>query len=170
MNLLYMYVMSAVWQDLLTTKGMTPDGMVTDCLDRMSAGTMVPFKITIKAQPQLFYQLPPAIDRVVRVEGHTNLCQRCYAGPLLKAASYEYRKVRPCPSEKQEGIGENKKPENLRYDSLSIYLQSVHASELPAAVTSRSDCWYGHDCRTQRHNVDHSRRLNHICENTRHNR
>ncbi|KAF9264598.1 hypothetical protein L218DRAFT_1076497 [Marasmius fiardii PR-910] len=31
----------------------------------------------------------------------------------------------------------------------------------------KKDCWYGWDCRTQRHNVDHARKLNHICEPTR---
>eukprot|EP01060_Flectonema_neradi_P039979 TRINITY_DN8986_c0_g1_i1.p1 TRINITY_DN8986_c0_g1~~TRINITY_DN8986_c0_g1_i1.p1 ORF type:complete len:311 (+),score=27.30 TRINITY_DN8986_c0_g1_i1:45-977(+) len=42
---------------------------------------------------------------------------------------------------------------------------SVH-SQLSAAVTSREDCWYGSECRTQHHNRAHAMRLNHICDYT----
>lgn len=46
------------------------------------------------------------------------------------------------------------------------YRAALPATALPSAVTSRSDCWYGHTCRTQTnpHNPQHSIRLNHICE------
>ncbi|KAG6903246.1 hypothetical protein C0995_000141 [Termitomyces sp. Mi166 len=31
----------------------------------------------------------------------------------------------------------------------------------------KEDCWYGYNCRTQRHSVHHAGRLNHLCEPTR---
>mmetsp|Transcript_10440 Transcript_10440/g.17073 ORF Transcript_10440/g.17073 Transcript_10440/m.17073 type:complete len:517 (+) Transcript_10440:42-1592(+) len=44
--------------------------------------------------------------------------------------------------------------------------RSIPQEELPQEVASRADCWYGKNCRTQRHNPDHAKRLNHICEQT----
>lgn len=44
---------------------------------------------------------------------------------------------------------------------------SIPKSELPLDVARREDCWWGHDCRTQHHNLDHARKLNHVCEATR---
>lgn len=44
---------------------------------------------------------------------------------------------------------------------------NISQDELPASVTTRNDCWYGRNCRTQRHKPDHARRLNHICEQIR---
>lgn len=44
---------------------------------------------------------------------------------------------------------------------------SIPKSELPPYVARREDCWWGHDCRTQHHNLDHARKLNHVCEPTR---
>jgi len=50
---------------------------------------------------------------------------------------------------------------------LYAYRASIPNNELPGSVTSRSNCWYGKECRTQQHNPDHARRLNHICDNAR---
>jgi len=44
---------------------------------------------------------------------------------------------------------------------------SIPKSELPPDVARRKDCWWGWDCRTQHHNLDHARKLNHVCEATR---
>ena len=41
---------------------------------------------------------------------------------------------------------------------------AIPAARLPAGVTSRPDCWYGRDCRTQRTKPTHAERLNHICQ------
>lgn len=46
------------------------------------------------------------------------------------------------------------------------YRAAIPAEQLPAAVTARPNCWYGKDCRTQRHNLTHASRLSHICEPT----
>ncbi|XP_041957982.1 E3 ubiquitin-protein ligase CHFR [Alosa sapidissima] len=46
------------------------------------------------------------------------------------------------------------------------YRESVPASELPAAVTSRPDCYWGRNCRTQV-KAHHAMKFNHICEQTR---
>lgn len=46
------------------------------------------------------------------------------------------------------------------------FRQSIPASELPAAVTSRPDCYWGRNCRTQV-KAHHAMKFNHICEQTR---
>lgn len=43
------------------------------------------------------------------------------------------------------------------------YREAIH-NELPQNVKSRSDWWYGFECRTQIHNFSHASRLNHICK------
>ena len=44
------------------------------------------------------------------------------------------------------------------------YRAAIPPARLPAGVTSRQDCWYGRDCRTQRTKPTHAERLNHICQ------
>lgn len=34
---------------------------------------------------------------------------------------------------------------------------------LPAHISGRAACWYGKDCKTQKHNQAHAQKLNHIC-------
>ncbi|XP_056143290.1 E3 ubiquitin-protein ligase CHFR isoform X2 [Lampris incognitus] len=46
------------------------------------------------------------------------------------------------------------------------YRQNILLSELPAAVTSRPDCYWGRNCRTQV-KAHHAMKFNHICEQTR---
>ncbi|KAM3610304.1 uncharacterized protein V6R79_002096 [Siganus canaliculatus] len=46
------------------------------------------------------------------------------------------------------------------------YRQNIPSSELPAAVTSRPDCYWGRNCRTQV-KAHHAMKFNHICEQTR---
>ncbi|XP_041643523.1 E3 ubiquitin-protein ligase CHFR [Cheilinus undulatus] len=46
------------------------------------------------------------------------------------------------------------------------YRQSIPSSELPAAVASRPDCYWGRNCRTQV-KAHHAMKFNHICEQTR---
>ncbi|XP_014026355.1 E3 ubiquitin-protein ligase CHFR isoform X3 [Salmo salar] len=46
------------------------------------------------------------------------------------------------------------------------YRQNIPGSELPAAVTSRPDCYWGRNCRTQV-KAHHATKFNHICEQTR---
>ncbi|XP_037673373.1 E3 ubiquitin-protein ligase CHFR isoform X2 [Choloepus didactylus] len=46
------------------------------------------------------------------------------------------------------------------------YRQGIPASELPVAVTSRPDCYWGRNCRTQV-KAHHAMKFNHICEQTR---
>ncbi len=52
---------------------------------------------------------------------------------------------------------------NIWSDLLYRYRVSV-SSMMPAEVKKRKDCWYGKDCKTQRHNDDHAKKLSHICE------
>ncbi|XP_026177842.1 E3 ubiquitin-protein ligase CHFR [Mastacembelus armatus] len=46
------------------------------------------------------------------------------------------------------------------------YRQNIPPSELPAAVTSRPDCYWGRNCRTQV-KAHHAVKFNHVCEQTR---
>ncbi|XP_068166608.1 E3 ubiquitin-protein ligase CHFR isoform X2 [Antennarius striatus] len=46
------------------------------------------------------------------------------------------------------------------------YRQNIPSSELPVAVTSRPDCYWGRNCRTQV-KAHHAMKFNHICEQTR---
>lgn len=46
------------------------------------------------------------------------------------------------------------------------YRQNIPLSELPASVTSRPDCYWGRNCRTQV-KAHHAVKFNHICEQTR---
>ncbi|KAL2092214.1 hypothetical protein ACEWY4_012012 [Coilia grayii] len=46
------------------------------------------------------------------------------------------------------------------------YRESIPSSELPATVTSRPDCYWGRNCRTQV-KAHHAMKFNHICEQTR---
>ncbi|KAK5608606.1 hypothetical protein CRENBAI_023240 [Crenichthys baileyi] len=46
------------------------------------------------------------------------------------------------------------------------YRQNIPPSELPASVTSRPDCYWGRNCRTQV-KAHHAMKFNHICEQTR---
>uniref|UniRef100_A0A4W4F5J4 E3 ubiquitin-protein ligase CHFR n=1 Tax=Electrophorus electricus TaxID=8005 RepID=A0A4W4F5J4_ELEEL len=46
------------------------------------------------------------------------------------------------------------------------YRENIPANELPACVTSRPDCYWGRNCRTQV-KVHHAMKFNHICEQTR---
>ncbi|XP_029961163.1 E3 ubiquitin-protein ligase CHFR isoform X2 [Salarias fasciatus] len=46
------------------------------------------------------------------------------------------------------------------------YRENIPPSELPAAVTSRPDCYWGRNCRTQV-KAHHATKFNHICEQTR---
>lgn len=43
------------------------------------------------------------------------------------------------------------------------YRRAIPSAELPSAVTERTNCWYGIECRTQFHSIHHAQRLNHIC-------
>ncbi|GAQ83830.1 hypothetical protein KFL_001640050 [Klebsormidium nitens] len=47
------------------------------------------------------------------------------------------------------------------------YREGIQAADLPAPYSTRPDCWWGWECRTQRHKVDHATRLNHVCGRTR---
>ena len=42
------------------------------------------------------------------------------------------------------------------------YREKVHP-QLPNYIKKREDCWYGRDCRTQRHNITHAQKYNHVC-------
>ncbi|XP_013781661.1 E3 ubiquitin-protein ligase CHFR-like [Limulus polyphemus] len=47
------------------------------------------------------------------------------------------------------------------------YRKGISNDSLPEDVTRRQDCYWGKNCRTQKHNASHAQRFNHICEQTR---
>lgn len=47
-----------------------------------------------------------------------------------------------------------------------IYRSKISMDDLPVEAHCRNDCYWGRNCRTQKHNPDHCRRYNHICEQT----
>ncbi|CAI0555362.1 unnamed protein product [Linum tenue] len=58
------------------------------------------------------------------------------------------------------------------YDKLVSFLLywfriATPKHHLPPDAANRADCWYGYECRTQHHNEQHARRLNHVCRPTR---
>ncbi|KAI9331367.1 hypothetical protein BDR26DRAFT_899386 [Obelidium mucronatum] len=50
------------------------------------------------------------------------------------------------------------------YVMTSSSLRDMDSNLIPQSIKGRPDCWYGRECRTQRHNQSHASRLNHICE------
>ncbi|KAJ6230638.1 histone H3.1 [Anaeramoeba flamelloides] len=50
---------------------------------------------------------------------------------------------------------------------LYAWRSKIPKHHLPKDVTDRIDCWYGRNCRTQKHNLLHAQNLNHVCEQTR---
>ncbi|CAH8568419.1 unnamed protein product [Heterobilharzia americana] len=56
--------------------------------------------------------------------------------------------------------------ENILRKLAYNYRISLPASQILSEAISRPDCRYGHYCRTQRNNIEHARRYNHICEPT----
>ncbi|XP_064620650.1 E3 ubiquitin-protein ligase CHFR-like isoform X2 [Lineus longissimus] len=47
------------------------------------------------------------------------------------------------------------------------YRRDIPASQLPAEVTRRADCYWGKNCRTQKNKPHHAQRFNHICDQLR---
>lgn len=45
------------------------------------------------------------------------------------------------------------------------YRISINA-QMPPTVRNRPNCWYGNQCRTQLHKLNHAEKFNHICEKT----
>ncbi|KAJ3433234.1 histone H3.1 [Anaeramoeba flamelloides] len=56
---------------------------------------------------------------------------------------------------------------NVFVELLYAWRSKIPNNHLPKDVTNRIDCWYGRNCRTQKHNLLHAQKLNHICEQTR---
>ncbi|XP_064612739.1 E3 ubiquitin-protein ligase CHFR-like [Liolophura sinensis] len=52
-------------------------------------------------------------------------------------------------------------------DLAYYYRRDIPRHQLPDAVTSRPDCYWGKDCHTQKHKPHHAERFNHICDGTR---
>ncbi|KAK6968516.1 E3 ubiquitin-protein ligase CHFR [Biomphalaria glabrata] len=52
-------------------------------------------------------------------------------------------------------------------DLAYFYRRDIPESDLPDEVKSRPNCHWGRNCRTQRNKPDHSKRFNHICEQSR---
>ncbi|KAA6325517.1 MAG: hypothetical protein EZS28_054058, partial [Streblomastix strix] len=47
------------------------------------------------------------------------------------------------------------------------YRLGIDKNDLPNQFKSKPNCYWGHNCRTQSHNVGHAQRFNHLCRQTR---
>ena len=56
---------------------------------------------------------------------------------------------------------------NAILDLVFTYAKSIPKSSLPPEIASRPDCYYGKNCRTQRHRQPHCVKYNHVCPQTR---
>ncbi|XP_076340125.1 E3 ubiquitin-protein ligase CHFR-like [Tachypleus tridentatus] len=77
-------------------------------------------------------------------------------------------------------LGEFSCPDNLNSNSILCYpcglrnfkvlaycyRKGISNESLPENVTRRQNCYWGKNCRTQKHNASHAQRFNHICEQT----
>ena len=52
----------------------------------------------------------------------------------------------------------------LLWDLLLYKYRETIVNDLEPNVRARQNCWYGKDCRTQKHNLIHAQKNNHICE------
>ena len=48
------------------------------------------------------------------------------------------------------------------------FRRSVPRDALPPVTAARPDCWFGLECRTQKHNVLHAQKFNHVCPQVKH--
>ncbi|KAG8769250.1 hypothetical protein FRC12_005076 [Ceratobasidium sp. 428] len=54
---------------------------------------------------------------------------------------------------------------NIAGDNFEAWWEAKkQAGALPAAITDLPKCWYGRECRTQSHNVNHAQRFSHDCD------
>jgi len=51
-------------------------------------------------------------------------------------------------------------------NSIYKWRASLPPEKVPPLVSSRPDCFYGKNCRTQLHKIDHATKYNHVCEQT----
>ncbi|KAG7088760.1 hypothetical protein E1B28_012726 [Marasmius oreades] len=76
---------------------------------------------------------------------------------------------------KQPEFDDWRADDSLCTDCLTKFLkENLHLWLLDKKIQAgddvpKDDCWYGWNCRTQTHNADHARKLNHICEPTKGN-
>jgi E3 ubiquitin-protein ligase CHFR len=51
----------------------------------------------------------------------------------------------------------------LLWNEMTYHYRDSISQRLPGPISGRMACWYGKDCKTQRHNIAHAQKLNHIC-------
>ncbi|CAG9332747.1 unnamed protein product [Blepharisma stoltei] len=49
------------------------------------------------------------------------------------------------------------------------FREKIPKDRLPVSILQKKNCWYGRECTTQTHNIEHAQKLNHICAQTRDN-
>ena len=53
--------------------------------------------------------------------------------------------------------------DNVWFQICFRYREAINKN-LPPGIRDRAECWYGINCKTALHKEDHSKKLNHICE------
>ena len=51
-------------------------------------------------------------------------------------------------------------------DLVFDYTKAIPKQDLPGTTGNRPECYYGKNCRTQKHNPQHQQRYNHVCDQT----
>jgi E3 ubiquitin-protein ligase CHFR len=54
----------------------------------------------------------------------------------------------------------------LLWNEMIYHYRDISTPRLPKMISGRRPCWYGKDCKTQKHNISHAQKLNHVCAPT----
>ncbi|XP_040843123.1 E3 ubiquitin-protein ligase CHFR isoform X4 [Ochotona curzoniae] len=120
--------------------------------------------------PSTSSSFTPAVqDYVCPLQGSHAICTCCFQ-PMPDRRAEREQDPRVAPQQYDRITGDTvlcyccglRSFRELSYQ----YRQNIPASELPVAVTSRPDCYWGRNCRTQV-KAHHAMKFNHICEQTR---
>jgi len=126
--------------DYLTAKAITPTDCFKSCAEKLDTGE---FKFT-------------GATMTPNITSQNNTCNNC-ASFVFSELAFDYLKAVPkndLPGSRHLPISESV----VRWPN-SIPFLSGNAAARPY-------CYYGKNCRTQTHNVQHRQRYNHVCDQT----
>ena len=134
----------SVLVDYLTAKGITPTDCFKGCVDRLDKGE---FKFT-------------GVSMTPNITSQNHTCNGC-ATALFSELAFDYLKAVP----KKDLPGWR----HLPIFSETVFFTWAHSFfflSFPGNAATRPYCYYGKNCRTQAHNVQHRQRYNHVCDQT----
>jgi len=92
----------------------------------------------------------------------------CYKACLAKldASESKYSRTSMTPNINSQNHGCLNCANSLFSDLVFDYTKAIPKQDLPPSGQNRPDCYYGRNCRTQTHNVNHRNKYNHVCDQT----